>query len=76
MASRGRSGRRQLAADLVQIEFWANSAGLDGTARTKALVSDLHGLPERHWDNFDIFGGTEQILQLVISRAISGLRIE
>jgi hypothetical protein len=25
---------------------------------------------------YDIFGGTEQIQQLVISRAISGLRIE
>jgi len=26
--------------------------------------------------NYDIFEGTEQIQQLVISRAISGLRIE
>ena len=36
---------------------------------------------ERHWLDtsgriFDIFEGTEQIQQLVISRAISGLRIQ
>ena len=31
---------------------------------------------ERIWQNFDIFEGTEQIQQLVIARAISGLRIE
>jgi hypothetical protein len=29
-----------------------------------------------HRDTMDIFEGTEQIQQLVISRAISGLRIE
>ena len=31
---------------------------------------------ERFPDTMDIFEGTEQIQQLVISRAISGLRIE
>ncbi len=34
------------------------------------------GMAERFWQNMDIFEGTEQIQQLVISRAISGLRIE
>jgi len=34
------------------------------------------GLVERLQHTFDIFEGTEQIQQLVISRAISGLRIE
>jgi alkylation response protein AidB-like acyl-CoA dehydrogenase len=33
-------------------------------------------LAERRRHTFDIFEGTEQIQQLVISRAISGLRIE
>jgi len=30
----------------------------------------------RHREIYDIFEGTEQIQQLVIARAISGLRIE
>jgi hypothetical protein len=34
------------------------------------------GGPGVRWTTFDIFEGTEQIQQLVISRAISGLRIE
>lgn len=34
------------------------------------------GLAGRSKWNYDIFEGTEQIQQLVISRAISGLRIE
>jgi len=34
------------------------------------------GLAERLQHTFDIFEGTEQIQQLVIGRAISGLRIE
>jgi hypothetical protein len=33
-------------------------------------------LTERHRATYDIFEGTEQIPQLVIARAISGLRIE
>lgn len=31
---------------------------------------------EHAWDSMDIFEGTEQIQQLVIGRAISGMRIE
>jgi len=34
------------------------------------------GAAERTSQTFDIFEGTEQIQQLVIARAISGLRIE
>jgi len=34
------------------------------------------GLAEHRQHTFDIFEGTEQIQQLVIGRAISGLRIE
>jgi hypothetical protein len=33
-------------------------------------------MPEHARDSMDIFEGTEQIQQLVIGRAISGLRIE
>ncbi|CAN5597560.1 hypothetical protein BH10ACT1_BH10ACT1_17720 [soil metagenome] len=39
-------------------------------------VTDSCGLGERFRQTFDIFEGTEQIQQLVISRAISGRRIE
>jgi alkylation response protein AidB-like acyl-CoA dehydrogenase len=45
-------------------------AGRDGQLR------DLLNLMERHRAIYDIFEGTEQIQQLVIARAISGLRIE
>jgi predicted ABC-type transport system involved in lysophospholipase L1 biosynthesis ATPase subunit len=34
------------------------------------------GIDERLQHTYDIFEGTEQIQQLVIARAISGLRIE
>jgi hypothetical protein len=34
------------------------------------------GTAERPQQTYDIFEGTEQIQQLVIARAISGLRIE
>lgn len=37
---------------------------------------DLVELAERLFHTFDILEGTEQIQLLVISRAISGLRIE
>jgi hypothetical protein len=40
------------------------------------LVRDRWRGAERVPDTMDIFEGTEQIQQLVISRAISGLRIE
>jgi alkylation response protein AidB-like acyl-CoA dehydrogenase len=39
-------------------------------------VRDLGGTLESIMHFFDIFEGTEQIQQLVIARAISGLRIE
>ena len=39
-------------------------------------MSRVFGTAERVPQNYDIFEGTEQIQQLVIARAISGLRIE
>jgi hypothetical protein len=36
----------------------------------------LRPFPGRHREIYDIFEGTEQIQQLAIPRAISGLRIE
>jgi hypothetical protein len=39
-------------------------------------VRDLIGRCGPRRENYDLFEGTEQIQQLVISRAISGLRIE
>jgi hypothetical protein len=39
-------------------------------------VRDLKGAGRRSRENYDIFEGTEQIQLLVISRAISGIRIE
>jgi hypothetical protein len=39
-------------------------------------VRDLIAPRGRRRETYDIFEGTEQIQQLVISRAISGLRIE
>ena len=39
-------------------------------------VVDPGGTAGRLEESMDIFEGTEQIQQLVISRAISGLRIE
>ena len=38
--------------------------------------TDVYVLAERTMATYDIFEGTEQIQQLVISRAISGMRIE
>ena len=47
-------------------------------AKPLVTVSQQHvtALRNRGRVNHDIFEGTEQIQQLVISRAISGLRIE
>ena len=55
---------------------WTDAVGLFDVCRTKVLVTDVCGLAERLGHNFDIFERTEQIQQLVIARAISGLRIE
>jgi len=44
--------------------------------RRKPLVTDSGEAAEPIRETMDIFEGTEQIQQLVISRAISGLRIE
>ena len=44
--------------------------------RRNPQVTDAYEAPGRHRETMDIFEGTEQIQQLVISRAISGLRIE
>jgi hypothetical protein len=47
----------------------------DAAGRTNQLTHAEHlGGPRR--EIYDIFEGTEQIQQLVIARAISGLRIE
>jgi hypothetical protein len=54
----------------------AESGGTDGLGETKPQVTDSGVTPERHRATMDIFEGTEQIQQLVIARAISGLRIE
>jgi len=52
-------------------------AGSRGNGRTKnPSVCWVFEAPEPHLETMDIFEGTEQIQQLVISRAISGLRIE
>jgi hypothetical protein len=50
-----------------------DSADLGGT---ETADRPGRGAVGRDGKNFDIFEGTEQIQQLVISRAISGLRIE
>jgi hypothetical protein len=42
----------------------------------KPSVCPVAGTAERIQQTYDIFEGTEQIQQLVIVRAISGLRIE
>ena len=47
--------------------------GSDGRNAQRALG---FGTAERVQQTYDIFEGTEQVQQLVISRAISGLRIE
>jgi hypothetical protein len=45
-------------------------------ADKKPSVCRVSGTAERPQQTYDIFEGTEQIQQLVIARAISGLRIE
>ncbi len=47
-----------------------------GWGRTQAQVMDSGETAGPIRETMDIFEGTEQIQQLVISRAISGLRIE
>ena len=49
---------------------------LNGLRETKPHDTDPGGTARRFGESMDIFEGTEQIQQLVISRAISGLRIE
>ena len=49
---------------------------MNGLERTEPQVADSGEIAERIRETMDIFEGTEQIQQLVISRAISGLRIE
>jgi alkylation response protein AidB-like acyl-CoA dehydrogenase len=46
------------------------------SGRRKPQVTDSDETAEHDRQTMDIFEGTEQIQQLVISRAISGLRIE
>ena len=49
---------------------------MNGLRRTKPHVTDSRESAGHVRETMDIFEGTEQIQQLVISRAISGLRIE
>jgi hypothetical protein len=46
------------------------------SGRRKPQVTDSGEAVRQIRESMDIFEGTEQIQQLVISRAISGLRIE
>jgi hypothetical protein len=46
------------------------------SGRPDTLVRDTSDPKGRFREIYDIFEGTEQIQQLVIARAISGLRIE
>jgi hypothetical protein len=46
------------------------------SARVTAQISDSSDALGRLRESYDLFEGTEQIQQLVIARAISGLRIE
>jgi len=46
------------------------------SGRRNPQVTDAGEAARQHREPMDIFEGTEQIQQLVISRAISGLRIE
>ena len=46
------------------------------SGRTEPQVTDSRETAGRDRQTMDIFEGTEQIQQLVIARAISGLRIE
>ena len=41
----------------------------------RGYVADLRPLPGAEFRIYDLFEGTEQIQQLVISRAISGVHI-
>jgi hypothetical protein len=62
------------------------STSVSTSRRTREEPADAAGRPgqDTDWDHldgprreiYDIFEGTEQIQQLVIARAISGLRIE
>ncbi len=47
-----------------------------GIAGLGVLLGEASKLAEGRQHSYDIFEGTEQIQQLVIARAISGVRIE
>ena len=53
-----------------------NRANGGALGELKSQVSDSAGTAGQVQHSYDIFEGTEQIQQLVIARAISGLRIE
>jgi hypothetical protein len=53
-----------------------NEADWAGAVELKSQVARGGGPSERFRHTYDIFEGTEQIQQLVIARAISGLRTE
>ena len=61
---------------LVLVLELGGMGGFTGPGRTEAQVTDSGETAGPVRETMDIFEGTEQIQQLVISRAISGLRIE
>ncbi len=77
MGRRGLGGRvlSLLVSLLVDGRRWRGRAGRT-SSWTELHVRDVDGSVGRGSTSYDIFEGTEQIQQLVISRAISGLRIE
>jgi hypothetical protein len=61
---------------LLSVLELAESARIRADQSQGSLVADGAGPFGRIWHTYDIFEGTEQIQQLVISRAITGMRIE
>ena len=69
----GRVGRQPVLLPVLEL------GGFGWNERTRpdeSQVTDSGEPTGRSRETMDIFEGTEQIQQLVISRAISGLRIE
>jgi hypothetical protein len=70
------SSRRVGQSVLLLVLELGGIGGTDGLRWTEPQVTDSGETAGRIRETMDIFEGTEQIQQLVISRAISGLRIE
>ena len=79
----GRTGRPFTAAEGSMSKLKAGEVAVWATERAIQILGGngyTREYPVERWHRdakiFDIFEGTEQIQQLVISRAISGLRIQ